>query len=78
MWQSLHTGNGLSVLVTVAECTLCTNCSSMPWWHLPQVPGRFLRFTVESGSLAGNSPCAVWQLVQVAVTVRPLFSRPLP
>ncbi len=78
LWQSLHTGNSWPVLVMFTEWTLCTNCSWMPWWHLPQVAGTFFGFTVESGSVGGSMRCAVWQLVQVAVTVRPLFSRPLP
>ena len=50
----------------------------MPWWHWPQVSGTFARLTLEVGSVRGSSPCAVWQSVQVAVTVRPLFSSPLP
>jgi hypothetical protein len=36
------------------------------------------RYTLESGSLAGSSWCAVWQAVQAAVTVNPDCSRPLP
>ncbi len=50
----------------------------MPWWHLPQVAGTLARLTLDSGSVRGSTPWAVWQLVQVAVTVSPLFSRPLP
>ncbi len=57
---------------------LCSNCSWMPWWQLPQVAGTFARLTLEAGSVRGSTPCAVWQSVQVAVTVRPLFSSPLP
>ena len=34
--------------------------------------------TLDSGSLIGRTPCAVWQSVQVAVTVKPLLSRPFP
>src|SRR5271169_4882893 len=78
VWQSLQTGSGLSVLVTDAEWMLCTNCSSMPWWQAPHVAGTFLGLTDDSGSEAGSSRCAVWQLVQVAVTVNPLFRSPLP
>ena len=36
------------------------------------------RLTVERGSDGGSSPCDVWQLTQVAVTVRPASSSPLP
>ena len=57
---------------------LFSNSSWMPWWHVPQVAGTFARLTLEAGSVRGRTPCAVWQLVQVAVTVRPLFSSPLP
>ena len=78
LWQSLQTGSSLSVFPSSVGWTLCSNCSWMPWWHSPQVAGTFARLTLEAGSVRGSTPCAVWQLVQVAVTVRPLFSSPLP
>ena len=33
---------------------LFENCSSMPWWHLPQVFGRLRGLTLESVSLLGH------------------------
>ena len=57
---------------------LFSNSSWIPWWQWPQVWGTFARLTLEAGSVCGSTPWAVWQLVQVAVTVRPLLSRPLP
>ncbi len=32
----------------------------------------------ERGSVCGSTKCAVWQLVQTAVTVRPFLNRPSP
>ena len=78
LWQSLQTGSCLSVLPSSAWWMLFSNCSWIPWWQRPQVCGTFLRLTLESGSVRGSTAWAVWQPVQVAVTVRPLFSRPLP
>ena len=44
----------------------------------PQVRGTLLGLTLDSGLDKGRMLWAVWQLVQVAVTVRPLLSNPLP
>ena len=38
----------------------------------------FSRLTLERGSACGSTRWAVWQLVQVAVTVSPLLRSPLP
>src|SRR5574341_950158 len=73
LWQSLQTGSSLSVLPSSAWWMLCWNCSWIPWWQRPQVCGTFVRWTLEAGSVRGRTLCAVWQPVQVAVTVRPLF-----
>jgi hypothetical protein len=78
LWQSLQIGSSLSEFATWTACTLCRNCSSMPWWQRPQVSGTFLGLTLDSGSERGRTLWAVWQLLQVAVTVRPLLSSPLP
>ena len=50
----------------------------MPRWQRAQVVATFAGLTLDAGSVCGSSPCAVWQSTQVAVTVRPLSSSPLP
>ena len=77
-WQSSQTGSGLFDFETSAEWMLFLNFSSTPLWQRPQVSGCRSGLTVESGSLAGRTPCAVWHEVHVALTTRPLERSPLP
>ena len=77
-WQSAHTGSSLFVWVTSVEWTLAVNSSKMPRWHCAQVRAMLARLTLERGSEAGSSWCAVWQSAQSAVTVSPLSISPFP
>ena len=43
-----------------------------------QVLAMFCLAMEERGSVWGSTLCAVWQLVQTAVTVRPCWKRPMP
>ena len=78
VWQSSQVGSSRSVSVFSGQWTLVLNTSSMPWWQVPQVEAMLSGWTVDRGLSGGSSPCALWQFAHVAVTTRPLFSRPLP
>src|SRR5450759_2264993 len=45
-----------------------------PSWHLPQVLGRFLAFTMLLGSLERRMLCTPWQLAQLATVWEPLLA----
>ena len=77
-WQSLQTGSGLPSFGLPLAWMLRAKISLMPVWHLAQVCGTFAGLTVDAGSAAGNSVCAVWQSAHMAVTTRPLSVSPLP
>ena len=77
-WQSSQTGSGFFDFETSFEWMLFWNFSSTPWWQRPQVSGCRAGFTLDSGSFAGRTLCAVWHDVHVALTTRPLSRSPLP
>ena len=78
LWQSLQVGTTLSSSRPWRRWMLLSKTSWIPWWQLPQVSATRSGWTLEAVSLAGRAPWEVWQLVQVAVTTRPLSRRPLP